>query len=116
METEFHHYYYSLVESIPVPKLTWSTTAPAVLCPAPPEDALLEFEWAAENEGQAWWVGFLKSLDCKSGNGAQENTTVAVESCKEATATAPAMDPSGTFPEDWLCFPAAEDHGDQPAA
>ncbi|XP_049352585.1 uncharacterized protein LOC125817039 [Solanum verrucosum] len=55
-------YYYSIVESMPIPKPTWSTTAPAIHTapppppPPPPPPSSSEFDW---------WLGFLKSLDVK---------------------------------------------------
>ncbi|CAL5422849.1 unnamed protein product [Camellia sinensis] len=55
----------SLLESLPLPQPTWSTTPPSVLAtPPPPPMEALEFE-CAENlaSSYTWWLGFLKTLD-----------------------------------------------------
>ncbi|XAR55770.1 hypothetical protein NMG60_11035970 [Bertholletia excelsa] len=63
-------YCVSLLEALPLPEATWSTTEPSVLVtpPTPPRDettSLLEFEWAEQHlaSSSAWWRGFLESLD-----------------------------------------------------
>ncbi|KAI7998133.1 hypothetical protein LOK49_LG10G02389 [Camellia lanceoleosa] len=58
----------SLLESLPLPQPTWSTTPPSVVAtpppPPPPPMEALEFEWV-ENlaSSYTWWLGFLKTLD-----------------------------------------------------
>ncbi|KAM7532054.1 hypothetical protein LguiB_035464 [Lonicera macranthoides] len=60
--------YPPLIESLPVPGPTWSTTAPSVLDPPPPPPLeTLEFFDCHENlsSSYAWWNDFLHTLDCK---------------------------------------------------
>ncbi|KAJ9694094.1 hypothetical protein PVL29_009872 [Vitis rotundifolia] len=63
---------YSLLETLPLPEPTWSTTPPAIfaapsIVATPPLLEAIEFEWEESfTASYAWWLGFLKSLDGKS--------------------------------------------------
>lgn len=61
--------YPPLIESLPLPGPTWSTTAPSVLAPPlpPPPPETLEFLDCHENLSSSynWWSDFLNTLDCK---------------------------------------------------
>lgn len=63
---------YSLLETLPLPEPTWSTTPPAIfaapsIVATPPLLEAIEFEWEESfTTSYAWWLGFLKSLDGKS--------------------------------------------------
>lgn len=61
-------YYYSLLEAMPLPGPTWSTTEPSLLVepqPLAPIEAAVEVECGGENQGSSctWWLGFLEGLD-----------------------------------------------------
>ncbi|KAK4392358.1 hypothetical protein Sango_2013600 [Sesamum angolense] len=110
-----HNYYNQLTESMPIPQPTWSTTAPAVstLC-APVE--VLEVEWYDNqySSSYAWWIGFLNSLDGKSGGGKEfmescEGACLEFDTRDDVEKSAPdANDQStSTFTDEWLIFPAA---------
>ncbi|KAJ8533121.1 hypothetical protein K7X08_016010 [Anisodus acutangulus] len=125
-------YYYSIVESMPIPQPTWSTTAPAIhtappLLPPPPPPS----SSTGEVPEFDWWIGFLKSLDGKtseSSNGevvilkylpleedilmgnskafSQLQDGLKNESPKCIDAN---DDPSHQFPDEWLIIPTADD-------
>ncbi|KAL0426188.1 UNVERIFIED_CONTAM: hypothetical protein Slati_2793600 [Sesamum latifolium] len=114
-----HNYYNQLTESMPMPspQPTWSTTAPSVssLC-APVE--VLEVEWYDnQSSSYAWWIGFLNSLDGKSGGGKEFMSSSEVEGpCLEfdtrddVEKSAPDANhdqSSFTITDEWLIFPAA---------
>ncbi|XP_009620569.1 uncharacterized protein LOC107811925 isoform X1 [Nicotiana tabacum] len=128
------YYYYSIVESMPIPEPTWSTTAPAILTTLPPlpppPPPPLPFSSGEVPEFE-WWIGFLKSLDCKksASNGEvviekyfplEEN--VLMENPKAGfgqlehglNSESPNCidkndDPNYQFPDEWLIIPTADD-------
>lgn len=103
-------YCYSLLEAIPLPGPTWSTTAPCVLAnppsysSAPPIEGSSELEWGSENQASSytWWLGFLQSLDEKLNlppYGGKKNA--GMENAKLIS-----LEPS--FVDDWLMIPTLE--------
>ncbi|KAL2479270.1 Uncharacterized protein Adt_32236 [Abeliophyllum distichum] len=110
--------FYQLMESMPIPEPTWSTTAPTVLCAPVPSVEVLEFEWPENmSSSHSWWIGFLNSLDGK------ENSELIMENSKgcgqisdNSSVEKPyldANDDDSPFLDEWLIFPAAEDHDEQ---
>ncbi|MCD7461035.1 hypothetical protein HAX54_045034 [Datura stramonium] len=123
-------YYYSIVESMPIPQPTWSTTAPAIhtapaaVPPPPPSSS------ACEVPEFDWWIGFLKSLDGKK-SGSSNGTEVVIqkyfpleenilmENSKLLSQLPDGLpnnlidandDPSHQFPDEWLIIPTADDN------
>ncbi|CAI9782350.1 unnamed protein product [Fraxinus pennsylvanica] len=61
---------YQLMESMPIPEPTWSTTPPAVMCAPVPSVEVLEFGWPENmSSSYTWWIGRGSSVksfeDCK---------------------------------------------------
>ncbi|XP_060206265.1 uncharacterized protein LOC132633874 [Lycium barbarum] len=121
-------FYYSIVESMPIPQPTWSTTAPAIhtapppllLPPSPPPSS-----FAGEVPEFDWWIGFLKSLDGKKSTSRQRylplEEDILMENSKVLSQLHDGLkneppncigandDPSYQFPDEWLIIPTADD-------
>ncbi|CAN4106171.1 unnamed protein product [Withania somnifera] len=127
-------YYYSVVESMPIPQPTWSTTAPAIrTAPVPLPQPPLPSYSAVEVPEFDWWIGFLKSLDGKkrgSSNGSEvviqkyfpveENIFMGnskvlsqlQDGLNNDSPNSPidaSDDSSHQFPDEWLIIPTADD-------
>ena len=99
-------YCYSLLEEMPLPGPTWSTTEPCVLAmPLPPPSSAppnifegsVELEWG-ENQASSysWWLGFLQSLDEKKVAGMENAMVLSLE-----PSFVDAIDLS-CCPDDWM--------------
>lgn len=110
---------YYLLETVPLPGPTWSTSEPSVLAEPPPSSAFVEasmgLEMGENNQGSlyTWWIGFLEGLD---GKRTIEKNEVVMEHSKGATSFeskfVDAID-VGCCPDDWLIVPTMEmDLGD----
>lgn len=130
---------YYLLEAMPLPGPTWSTTGPYVLAEQPPPTissappnieassvGLLEL---GEKEYQlassyTWWLGFLEGLDCNNMMNTEklelplvESNDILMEHSKGLIGHEPkfvdAIDLVGCCPDDWLMIPTMEkDLGD----
>ncbi|KAJ1416310.1 hypothetical protein SESBI_17491 [Sesbania bispinosa] len=112
-------YCYSLLEAIPLPGPTWSTTAPSVLAEPPPSaqiEASVELVWG-ENQASSytWWLGFLESLDDNMTSHkldqalGGENNNIGMENSKVLSLESSFVDAI----DDWLMIPTMEkDLGD----
>ena len=120
------HFCYSILESMPVPQPTWSTTAPSVL--RSPEATMEEqeiFEWGDGQASYAWWLGFLKALDVDSsndteypnaGNGnAVGMSSMVLTQCQDGLESGEALfleaSDNTSFTDEWLIIPIGEDGG-----
>lgn len=110
---------YYLLETVPLPGPTWSTSEPSVLAEPPPSSSFVEasmgLEMGENNQGSlyTWWIGFLEGLD---GKRTIEKNEVVMEHSKGATSFeskfVDAID-VGCCPDDWLIVPTMEmDLGD----
>ena len=115
-------YCYYLLEAMPLPGPTWSTTDPCVLAEppssAPPFEASMGLEWGEnQNSSYSWWMGFLDGLD---GNMTNEEIldhpfvekNIVMENSKglsyESQPFVDAIDLSCCCPDDWLMVPTME--------
>ncbi|KAF7144012.1 hypothetical protein RHSIM_Rhsim05G0227100 [Rhododendron simsii] len=70
--SQCHHYCYSVLDSLPLPQPTWSTTAPSIITistlpPPPPQPPPATHEFS-----YCWWMGFLNS-NLEQGNNLMGN-------------------------------------------
>ncbi|TKY65738.1 hypothetical protein E2542_SST08600 [Spatholobus suberectus] len=119
-------YCYYILEAMPQPGPTWSTTGPSVLAKptptpsAPIIEAPLRVEWGESQDSScAWWLGYVEGFD--------DNMTIEkldppfVENVVMENSKGPsyestfvdAIDISYCCPDDWLAIPTMEqDFGD----
>nr|XP_010325780.1 uncharacterized protein LOC104649041 [Solanum lycopersicum] len=101
-------YYYSIVESMPIPQPTWSTTAPAIHKTPPPPSPLPPSSSGDVTEFD-WWLGFLKSLDLKKNTSEVEN--ILMENSKVISQLQDGLkkDATNNLIDEWLIIPTADD-------
>ncbi|KAK7349732.1 hypothetical protein VNO77_07349 [Canavalia gladiata] len=118
-------YCYSILEAMPLPGPTWSTTAPCVLAEPQSsthiEGSLEELEWG-ENQASSytWWLGFLESLDdnmssCEKLDHPFIDKNVEIQDSKLLSFDSSFVDAIDltSSPDDWLMIPPMEmDLGD----
>ncbi|CAJ1809507.1 unnamed protein product [Sphenostylis stenocarpa] len=111
-------YCYYMLEAMPQPGPTWSTTGPCVLAEPTPTPTTPPFE-ARQDSSCTWWVGCLEGFD---GNLTTEKLdppfeeNAVMENCKglgyESTLV-DAIDLGYCCPDDWLVIPTMDqDFGD----
>ncbi|CAI8612888.1 unnamed protein product [Vicia faba] len=107
---------YYLLETVPLPGPTWSSSEPSVLADPPPSSSSSSFieasvgsEMGENNQGSlyTWWIGFLEGLDGKK---TIEKNEVVMEHSKGATSFeskfVDAIDVGCC--DDWLIVPTME--------
>lgn len=120
------HFCYSILESMPVPQPTWSTTAPSVLrSPVAPMEEQEMFEWGDGQASYAWWLGFLKALDVNSSNDIEYQnagsgnavgmSSMVLTQCQDGLESGEALfleaSDHTSFADEWLIIPIGEDGG-----
>ncbi|KAK7339995.1 hypothetical protein VNO77_20686 [Canavalia gladiata] len=114
-------YCYYLLEAMPLPGPTWSTTEPSILAepPSAPVEAPVGLEWG-ENQASSftWWLRFLEGLD---GNMTKEKLDLPfVENIVMENSKGLSYEPTfvdaidlSCCPDDWFTVPTMEkDLGD----
>ncbi|KAK7395027.1 hypothetical protein VNO78_15569 [Psophocarpus tetragonolobus] len=115
----YARYCYYMLEAMPQPGPTWSTTGPSVLAeptPTPPPSSLTE---ATQDSSCSWWLEYFEDFDANLAtekldppfveNLVMENSKGL---CYESTLV-DAIDLSYCCPDDWLVIPTMEqDFGD----
>lgn len=116
MFSEMKHCCYYLLETVPLPGPTWSTSEPSVLAEPPSFiEGSMGIEIGENNQASlyTWWIGFLEGLDGK--RTVEKNEVVVMEHSKGATSfeskLVDAIDLGCC--DDWLIVPTMEmDLGD----
>ncbi|KGN58710.1 hypothetical protein Csa_002623 [Cucumis sativus] len=120
------HFCYSIMESMPVPQPTWSTTEPSVVrSPVAPMEEQEIFEWGDGQASYAWWLGFLKALDVNISNDTEyENagsgsavgmSSMVLTRCQDGLESGEALfleaSDHTSLADEWLIIPIGEDGG-----
>ncbi|QHO08035.1 hypothetical protein HN51_066733 [Arachis hypogaea] len=119
-------YCYYLMEAMPQPGPTWSTTDPCVMA-EPPSSSLssssvITIEDYNKNNSSysSWWMGFLDDLDGKNMNIIDNNEETSLDCypfvdnnskdgiCYESQSLVDAIDLSCCYADDWLMVPTME--------
>ncbi|AES79706.1 hypothetical protein MTR_7g071570 [Medicago truncatula] len=110
---------YYLLEAMPLPGPTWSTTGPTILAEPPSLiEASMELELGENNQASSytWWLGFLKGLDGNMSIEKKMEKEIVMEHNKGVSFESKFVDAIdlGCCPDDWLIIPPMEkDLGDK---
>ena len=113
-----------LLEAMPLPGPTWSTTGPTVLAEPPSSltpsliEASMELELGENNQASSytWWLGFLEGLDGNMSIEKKMEKEIVMEHNKGVSFESKFVDAIdlGCCPDDWLIIPPMEkDLGDK---